>query len=80
MKGNGITCIKIIPFSAFEFYFYEVYKNNLFSNKKKLDYSEKLVSGTLTGVTASTLTYPLDLVKTYMTINVDNGNRLSMLE
>ncbi len=32
-KGNGITCLKIVPFSALEFYFYEVFKNNLYPNK-----------------------------------------------
>jgi hypothetical protein len=30
-KGNGITMAKIIPFSAIEFYFYEVYKSNLYA-------------------------------------------------
>jgi hypothetical protein len=33
-KGNGMTVMKIAPFSAFEFYFYEVFKNNLFAHKK----------------------------------------------
>ena len=32
-KGNGATVGKIAPFSAFEFYFYEVYKNTLFPGK-----------------------------------------------
>jgi solute carrier family 25 phosphate transporter 23/24/25/41 len=27
MKGNGVNVIRIAPFSAFEFYFYELYKN-----------------------------------------------------
>ena len=29
-KGNGMTVLKITPFSAAEFYFYEVYKIMLF--------------------------------------------------
>ena len=33
-KGNGMTVMKIAPFSAFEFYFYEVFKNNLYGHKK----------------------------------------------
>ena len=32
-KGNGATVGKIAPFSAFEFYFYEVYKSTLFPGK-----------------------------------------------
>ena len=34
-KGNGATVAKIAPFSAFEFYFYEVFKNNLYPGKTK---------------------------------------------
>jgi solute carrier family 25 phosphate transporter 23/24/25/41 len=38
-KGNGITIVKIAPFSAFEFYFYEVFKNNLYPNNKPNEFS-----------------------------------------
>lgn len=31
-KGNGATVCKIAPFSAFEFYFYEIFKTNLYPN------------------------------------------------
>ena len=34
-KGNGLTVLKIAPFSAIEFYFYEVYKSNLFPGKER---------------------------------------------
>ena len=29
-KGNGVNVVRIAPFSAFEFYFYELYKYKLF--------------------------------------------------
>jgi len=29
-KGNGVNVVRIAPFSAFEFFFYEFYKNTLF--------------------------------------------------
>jgi hypothetical protein len=29
-RGNGIFLIKVAPFCAFEFFFYEFYKSNLF--------------------------------------------------
>ena len=38
-KGNGATIAKIAPFSAFEFYFYELFKNNLYPGKEKKDFS-----------------------------------------
>ena len=80
-KGNGITIVKIAPFSAFEFYFYEVFKNNLYPNNKpnEFSYMQKLLCGGLTGIAASTLTYPLDVLKTYMTINIENNVRVSIL-
>ena len=34
-KGNGATVLKIFPFSALEFYFYELFKNNLYAGKSK---------------------------------------------
>ena len=81
-KGNGLTILKIAPFSAIEFYFYEVYKSNLFPGleKHQLSYWQKLIAGGLTGVTAQCATYPMDLLKTYMTINIDNANRLTMIQ
>ena len=79
-KGNGATMAKIIPFSALEFYFYEVYKSNLYQEDHKLGAMDKLVCGALTGMTASLVVYPLDLVKTYLTINTDNAVQLGMIE
>lgn len=39
-KGNGATVAKIAPFSALEFYFYEVFKTNLYPStpNNKLSY------------------------------------------
>ena len=81
-KGNGATVAKIAPFSAFEFYFYEVFKNNLYPGKERKDftYGQKLICGGLTGIAASTLTYPFDIVKTYLTINLEAGKRIGIWE
>jgi hypothetical protein len=53
-KGNGATVLKIAPFSAAEFYFYEVYKSGLFPGKSRneLGFGQKLVAGGLTGMTS----------------------------
>ncbi len=48
-KGNGVNIVKIAPFSAFEFYFYELFKKHLFSTN---DWYSKLVCGGLTGIVA----------------------------
>lgn len=67
-KGNGVNIVRIAPFSAFEFFFYEFYKHYLFPNSNDKDYTYKLICGGLTGMTASTLTYPLDLIRSVLTI------------
>ena len=53
-KGNGLTVLKIAPFSAIEFYGYEVFKSNLFPGKERhqFTYMEKILCGGLTGMTA----------------------------
>jgi len=68
-KGNGVNIVRIAPFSAFEFFFYDFYKSQLFEGDSSGN-SAKLVCGGLTGMTASTLTYPLDLIRTKLSINV----------
>lgn len=79
-KGNGATVVKIAPFSAAEFYFYEVFKVTLYPTKsaKELTYFNKLICGGLCGMVSSTLTYPFDLVKTYLTINTKTGKIMNM--
>ena len=37
-----------------------------------------MVAGALTGITAQPLTYPLDLLKTYATINMEAGQRINI--
>ena len=77
-KGNGVNTVRAAPFSAFEFFFYEVYKSTFFPDGQVSNWS-KLMCGGLTGMTASTLTYPLDLIRTRLTINVaDSTVRPSM--
>jgi len=81
-KGNGATIAKIAPFSAFEFYFYALFKNNLYPGKEKhqLTNLQKLIAGGLTGACAQAIVYPIDLIKTYLTINVESGKNIGMIE
>ena len=72
-KGNGVNVVRIAPFSAFEFFFYDFYRTNLFKGDNTSSFN-KLLCGGLTGMTASTLTYPLDLIRTKLSIVVNNPN------
>ena len=78
MKGNGVNLVRIVPFSGLEFFFYEFYKQNLVGGYLNHNL-EKLVCGGLTGMTASTITYPLDLIRTKLSIDTQAGKSQSIL-
>ncbi|RDX94560.1 Mitochondrial substrate carrier family protein B, partial [Mucuna pruriens] len=70
-KGNLVTIAHRLPYSAVNFYAYERYKNLLHlllgENRRgntSVDLFVHFVGGGLSGVTAATATYPLDLVRT----------------
>lgn len=75
-KGNGVNLMVQAPFTAFEFFFYEVFKNNLFpgTSRQDLTYSQKLACGGLTGQVGTLIIYPLDVIKTYITVD-DKSNQ-----
>ena len=62
--------MRIAPFTAFEFFFYDYYKRFIFGDRQATP-MKKLLCGGLTGMTASFLTYPLDLIRTVMSVKVD---------
>ncbi|XP_043698644.1 mitochondrial substrate carrier family protein B-like [Telopea speciosissima] len=71
-KGNLVTIVHRLPYSSISFYAYERYKNllklipGLQSNGENIgaDLCVRLVGGGLAGITAASITYPLDLVRT----------------
>ncbi|TPX15821.1 uncharacterized protein E0L32_000155 [Thyridium curvatum] len=70
MRGNGTNCIRIVPYSAVQFGSYNFYKRNIFESHPGADMSPltRLVCGGLAGITSVTFTYPLDIVRTRLSI------------
>ncbi|KAF8552503.1 mitochondrial carrier [Imleria badia] len=69
MRGNGINCLRIVPYSAVQFTTYEQLKKLFTRNgSKELDTPTRLVSGALAGITSVCSTYPLDLVRSRLSI------------
>ncbi|GJE94906.1 mitochondrial carrier [Phanerochaete sordida] len=69
MRGNGINCLRIIPYSAVQFTTYEQLKKWFTaSGSRQLDTPTRLVSGALAGITSVCTTYPLDLVRSRLSI------------
>ena len=79
-KGNSASIARAFPFSAIEFYFFELFKNLLI---KPINVDEfyapknpillTFISGALTGLTAQTLTFPLDVARTRLAATTHNS-------
>ncbi|KAJ1020041.1 hypothetical protein NDA16_004321 [Ustilago loliicola] len=69
MRGNGINCLRIAPYSAVQFTTYEMCKTYLRDgNTGDLDVVRKLTAGAVAGIASVVSTYPLDLVRSRISI------------
>jgi len=69
MRGNGTNCVRIVPYSAVQFGSYNVYKGFFEPTPgADLDPVRRLICGGLAGITSVTFTYPLDIVRTRLSI------------
>ncbi|KAK4940193.1 hypothetical protein LTR10_019621 [Elasticomyces elasticus] len=69
MRGNGTNCVRIVPYSAVQFGAYNVYKGFFAPTPgADLDPIRRLLCGGLAGITSVTFTYPLDIVRTRLSI------------
>ncbi|XP_058099440.1 uncharacterized protein LOC131243846 [Magnolia sinica] len=74
-KGNLVTIAHRLPYSSVSFYAYERYKNLLQSilgldghrDSMSADLCVRFAGGGLAGITAASITYPLDLIRTRLT-------------
>jgi len=69
MKGNAANCVRVFPNSAIQFASYGVLKQELFGSRP-LNSLDLLAAGALAGAIAQTVTYPLDLVRAILTVNM----------
>ncbi|VUC21781.1 unnamed protein product [Clonostachys rosea] len=71
MRGNGTNCIRIVPYSAVQFSSYNFYKRAIFQSPDGADLAPltRLVCGGIAGITSVVFTYPLDIVRTRLSIH-----------
>ncbi|XP_071826350.1 mitochondrial coenzyme A transporter SLC25A42-like [Apostichopus japonicus] len=68
-RGNSATMVRIIPYAALQYSTHEQYKKLLKpNNAQNLAPFARFCAGSMAGVTASALTYPLDLVRARMAV------------
>uniref|UniRef100_A0A3B4F1Z5 Calcium-binding mitochondrial carrier protein SCaMC-3-like n=1 Tax=Pundamilia nyererei TaxID=303518 RepID=A0A3B4F1Z5_9CICH len=64
-RGNGINVLKIAPESAIKFMAYEQVSNK---EGGSLRVQERFIAGSLAGATAQTIIYPMEVLKTRLTL------------
>ncbi|XP_076977062.1 mitochondrial adenyl nucleotide antiporter SLC25A23 isoform X1 [Tamandua tetradactyla] len=67
-RGNGINVLKIAPESAIKFMAYEQIKRAIRGQQEMLHVQERFVAGSLAGATAQTIIYPMEVLKTRLTL------------
>ncbi|XP_040040840.2 mitochondrial adenyl nucleotide antiporter SLC25A24 [Gasterosteus aculeatus] len=67
-RGNGINVLKIAPETAIKFMAYEQFKKLLSSEPGKVQTHERFMAGSLAGATAQTAIYPMEVMKTRLTL------------
>jgi solute carrier family 25 phosphate transporter 23/24/25/41 len=78
MKGNFANCVRVFPASAIQFSSYGVLKSFLYSGDHTITSGDRLVAGALAGAIAQTITYPLDLVRALLTVNMTTKDSRSL--
>jgi solute carrier family 25 protein 16 len=64
-KGNGAQMLRIFPYAAFQFTSYETFKhiNKLIFKEQADHFVNSMACGSMAGITAVSLTYPLDVIR-----------------
>lgn len=77
-KGNGAQLVRIFPYAAIQFMSYEQYKRLLRPYFNQQTHTSNLVAGSMTGITAVTFTYPLDMVRARLAFQVHERRYFSI--
>ncbi|KAF7830279.1 adenine nucleotide transporter BT1, chloroplastic/mitochondrial-like [Senna tora] len=78
-RGNFVNVIRVAPSKAIELFAYDTVNKNLSpkpGEQAKLPIPASLIAGACAGVSSTILTYPLELLKTRLTIQRDVYNGL----
>ena len=70
-KGNGANCVRVVPVYALKFTFNDTFKDmvrDAQNHSEDLTVSQRMMAGTMAGLCQTTITYPLELVRTRLSL------------
>lgn len=79
-RGNTLNCVRIVPYSAVQFAVFEKCKQVLLLRKPengKLTEADRLLAGSIGGISSVAATYPLDLVRARITVQTASLAKLN---
>lgn len=74
-KGNGANVFRLVPETIFHFLFYEYFKGKIASDGIHLTNMEYFWAATIAGFISHSICYPLEIIKTRLTISKDGVYR-----
>lgn len=76
-KGNGTNIVRIVPYTAVQFAAYEEFKKlfRIPEDPREQHPVLRLTAGALAGIVSSTVTYPLDLIRTRLAVQGEGSER-----
>jgi len=70
-RGNTMNILRVFPYSASQMSSNDLYKRFLDQETRPLSVAQRLLAGAMAGVTATTLTHPLDTLRLRMAVPVE---------
>lgn len=62
-RGNLTNCVRVVPHTATQFVAYDKFKQLIVGDGGEVTIPKRLLSGALSGMTAASVTHPLDVVR-----------------
>jgi len=70
-RGNVTNVLRVIPYSACQFTSYDMFKSKMVGSDGQLSPLQRVLAGALAGITATTVTHPLDVIRLRLAVEVN---------